>query len=331
MGKSERIRYLDTLKLLAIFVVFATHFIDRFHSSYVYLWQEAPTAWILNGVTGKTGVAVFAVILGYFAYKSKEPDVTKYVIRRYIYFFLCALFINSVFAVLGELKLFEYTFTVKEILVMSLTLGNGIFKTLWCLRPFLAASILSKLNGKAGAGIITIAFEMIILIVLTEDVWTSVCLTGNMVAVAMTNEKFMSVFRHTWARAAVYIAVFFLIKRREDPKTYIIDGICVAMLILALSESRHVRKILDWEPLSVQGKNTMAMYLIHVVVYRLAGLATGLDEQSPLFLFIAVMAVSWAIIVALSFPLTRLLDSATRLCMKPVERLLSAADRYFET
>ena len=102
-------------------------------------------------------------------------------------------------------------------------------------------------------------------------------------------------------------------------------------MILALSESRYIRKVLDWEPLAVQGKNTMAMYLVHVVVYRLAGSAAGLGPDSSAVLFVMIMIVSWALIVLLSFPLTKLLDTLTKLCMKPVESAMAALGSFFET
>ena len=331
MNNKTRIRYLDTLKLLAIFIVFATHFINRFNEDYFQLWHKAPTSWVLNGVTGKLGVAFFAVILGYFAYRSKEPDVTKYVIKRYIYFFLCGLFINSIYAAFGSAGIFDDTYSVKEVLTVSLTLGAGIFRTFWCIRPFFIASILSKLNGKAGAGPFTVLVEMLIMFQIMGDVWVSICLIGNLVAIAMSNEKFMSIFRHVWVRWPAYLAVFFLIKRPESWQTYLIDGICASLMILALSESRWLRKVLDWEPLAVQGKNTMAMYLVHVVVYRLAGAAAGLGSDSSAALFVIIMIVSWELVVALSFPLTKLLDVLTKLCMKPVEGIMGSFHRFFET
>ncbi len=330
MNNKTRIRYLDTLKLLAILIVFVTHFINRFNEDYFQLWHKAPTMWVLNGVTGKLGVAIFAVILGYFAYKSREPNVTKYVIKRYIYFLLCALFINSVYAAFGNAGVFDDAFSAKEVIITSLTLGAGIFRTFWCIRPFFIASIISKLNGMAKAGPFTVLVEMLIMFQIMDDVWVSICLMGNLVAIAMSNEKFMSVFKHVWVRWPVYLAVFSLIKRPESWQTYLIDGICASLMILALSESRYIRKVLDWEPLAAQGKNTMAMYLVHVVVYRMAGTAAGLSaDSSPLF-FALIMIVSWALVVALSFPLTKLLDMLTKLCMKPVDGAIKSINRFFE-
>ena len=206
-----------------------------------------------------------------------------------------------------------------------------LFRTFWCIRPFFIASILSKLNGKAGAGPFAVLVEMLIMFQIMGDVWVSICLMGNLVAIAMSNEKFMSVFRHIWVRWAAYLAVFFLIKRPESWQTYLIDGLCASLMILALSESRYIRKALDWEPLAAQGKNTMAMYLVHVVAYRLVGSAAGLGSDSSAAMFIIIMIVSWALVVLLSFPLTRLLDALTKLCMRPAEVVMRSLYRFFDT
>ena len=74
----------------------------------------------------------------------------------------------------------------------------------------------------------------------------------------------------------------------------------------------------------------MAMYLVHVVVYRLVGAAAGIGSDSSAALFVMIMIVSWALVVALSFPLTKLLDALTKLCMRPVEWAMRSADRFFE-
>lgn len=330
MNSKTRIRYLDTLKLLAIFIVFVTHFINRFNDSYFSLWHEAPTSWVLNGVTGKMGVAVFAVILGYFAYKSKEPSIARYTIKRYIYFLLCGLFINTVYAAFGNLGIFDDAFSAKAVIINSLTLGAGIFRTFWCIRPFFISSVLSRLNGKFKAGPVIVLIEMAAAYKLSGDVWISICLMGDLVAMAMANEKLMSIFRYVWVRWPVYAIVFFAIKRPESSLTYVIDGLSASLIILALSESRRIRKVLEWEPLAAQGKNTMAMYLVHVVVYRLVGMAAGLDESSPGAFFLLIMAVSWALVVTLSFPLTKLLDLLTKICMKPVDAVLQYTDDIFD-
>lgn len=331
MNTKQRIRYLDTLKLFAIFIVFATHFIFRFHYAYLSFWHQSPTSWILHGVTGKLGVAVFSVILGFFAYKSKESNVTKYVIKRYIYFLLCGLFINSVYAALGNAGILDAPHTVKEVITASFSLDDEIFPTFWCIRPFFVASILSKLNGKAEAGTFTILVEIFTMYQIMGSLWVSICLMGNLIAIAMSNEKFMSLFKHTWIRRLAYLAVFFLIKRPESGQTYIIDGICASLTIVALGESRYLRKVLDREPLAVLGKNTMAMFLVHVAVYRLVGQGCMLQSDSSVVAFVIAMIVSWTLVVVLSFPLTRLLDALLKLCMKPLEHAMESVSRFFDT
>jgi hypothetical protein len=48
-------------------------------------------------------------------------------------------------------------------------------------------------------------------------------------------------------------------------------------------------------------------------------------------MFIIIMIVSWALVVLLSFPLTRLLDALTKLCMRPAEAVMGSLYRFFDT
>ena len=326
MKETSRIRYIDTLKLIAITIIFCTHFINRFNSDYCELWEKAPTSWFLSGVTGKLGVAMFAVALGLFAYKSREKSVLRYTLKRYIFFLISALFINFLYVILGAAGVFEDRYSVKLALVTSITLGADIFRTFWCIRPFFAASVISKINGRYKAGPVIIAAETAVIYLITKDVWVSICLFGNLVSIALDDERIRALCSRRAVRAAVYIAVFFLIKRNESNLTYVIDGICSSMLITALSGSVYIRRALEWEPACRCGQNTMALYLVHVVVYRLVGdFLFGIGPLQNGLYFVFVMAVAWMAAVALSFPVNRMLNCLTALCMKPADRLFERA------
>lgn len=319
------------MKLFAIFIVFVTHFINRFDDSYFELWHQGPTSWILNGVTGKFGVAVFSVALGYFAFRSREQNISRYVIKRYIYFVICALFINTLYAVFGSAGVFEDTFTAREVIVTSLVLGSKIFRTFWCIMPFFAASVLSRLNGKANAGVLAVTAEMLIMIKLSGDVWISICLLGNLVSLAMDNDRIRRLMGHRLVRLLIYALIFILIKRPESRQAYCIDGICAAAAMLALSESVYIRKLLEWKPVSSLGRLTMAMYLVHVIIYRIAGGAMfGLTENMSAPYFFFTMLICWLLVVLISFPVDRLLSMLTKLLMKPADGAMSKWRDFFD-
>lgn len=62
----KRIRTYDSMKFYAMFIVYSTHFIAYFHPQYFELWNTFPSSIILNGLTGKFGVAIFSVFIRLF-------------------------------------------------------------------------------------------------------------------------------------------------------------------------------------------------------------------------------------------------------------------------
>ena len=311
--------YLDALKLFAIFVVFATHFIEAYRDSLFLLWKEMPWAILLKGISGKFGVAIFSVILGYFAYRSSEKNVLKYAVKRYIYFLICALFINGIYACLGHFGLWYDPFTLKEVLITSIKLGDDIFPTFWCIIPFFAGSVLSRINGRIGKGAILPLAETVILIALGQE-WIAICLMGNLAVIIESNDKLMAPFSKRAFRILVYIAAFAAIKQPVADIRYPIDGLAVVLVILALSKSTSLAKFLSCKALSSPGRNTMAIYLIHVVVYRFIG-DYIIDASSSLSMFLISLAVSWVAVLLLSYPVNSLLNSLNKVIGGQIDRL----------
>lgn len=70
---------------------FYTFYRSVFPQAFVF-WDTGVTGYILCGITGKLAVAMFAVILGFFAaYVADKKDFSlgKYICRRYFRFFCC--------------------------------------------------------------------------------------------------------------------------------------------------------------------------------------------------------------------------------------------------
>jgi len=309
----QRKNYFDTIKLFAIFVVFATHFIASYHSAYFDLWHTMPYAVILKGVSGKFGVVVFSVILGYFAYKSSDRNIIGYAVKRYLYFLLCALFINSIYAVCGHFGYLTDPVGLRHLLVSSVMLDDDIFATLWCLRPFLAASILARICGKYKAGIPVLAAGTALLLYLNYT-WIAIGLMGGIAACLEENSFFKRLMSHRMARIAAYLAAFGAVKLANYPA----EGITAAIALAALPQSTLLVKPLENKKLASAGRNTMAIYLIHPAIYSLVGdlILTGPYSGMK---FLAGMAVSWIVIVAVSYPVTKLLDTINAFLRKGVD------------
>ena len=320
-----RTRYFDTIKLLAIFVVFLTHFVASFNEDYFSYWKEPPTSYLLWGVSGKFGVVVFSVILGYFAYRSSEKSIAKYTLKRYVYFVLCGLFINSVYAVCARTGYIEGNISFTHLIRTSLMLGSDIYPTFWCIQPFMLASFISKVNGKALAdkkwGILVIAAEIAALIK-TGHLWAGICLMGNLVYILENDRIVLRLISHRIVRIAIYLIFFFAIKRSSSDLTYIIDGIVCSMVLIALKKSTVLTKLLNNKAMASAGRNTMAIYLIHNIIYEAIGGAM-ISEPHFVSTFLAALVISWMVIVLVSYPVTKLLDSANRFLGKYIDKAFS--------
>ena len=84
---------------MAAIMVFTWHFISRFTRTTFRYWTHGPSHYILQGMSGKFGVIVFCVVLGYFAAKSggKKGSLAKYTLNRYIQFALMGVFVNTLY------------------------------------------------------------------------------------------------------------------------------------------------------------------------------------------------------------------------------------------
>ena len=327
--KSRKL-YFDTIKLFAIFVVFTTHFVATFNEDYFRFWTDLPTAFFLKGVSGKFGVAVFSVILGYFAFRSSEKNIAKYTIKRYVYFVLCGLFINAVYA-LYAVAWHDDPVTLYRLIRTSVLLGSSIYPTFWCIRPFMAGSFVSRLNRlvhdrmkKDSLTVALVIAEAAVFIYL-KQIWIAICIMGNAVPVLEDNETVRKIISSRAVRIIIYLAAFCAIKRSGSDITYLIDGFSSAFVLLALSRSTQITRILNNRALASAGRNTMAIYLIHNLLYETIG---GYIVSDSAFVptFLAAFVISWVVIVLLSYPVTSLLNGANRLCGGIIDKVFSLTD-----
>lgn len=316
-----RKNYFDTIKLIAIFIVFATHFIASYHSAYFDLWHTMPYAILLKGISGKFGVVLFSVILGYFAYRSSDGNIIGYAVKRYLYFFICALFINTVYFVCSRFGYLTDPVSMRKLAVCSLTLGDGIFATLWCLRPFLFASIISRINGKAKAGIIAFALEIALLLYLGQT-WIAIGIMGNIAVWLEDNDICKNIFSHRIARISAYLTAFGVVKLANYPA----EGIAAAVVLAALPQSTVLVKALNNRHLASAGRNTMAIYLIHPALYTLIG---DIIMRGPFsgMKFLAGLLISWIVIILVSYPVTGFLDHINGYFKKAVDSVSRSISR----
>lgn len=307
----NRIRYFDSLRLISFFIVYATHFIVYFNSPYASLWTTPPTSYILYGVSGKLGVAIFAVLLGYFAYLSKDTDFTHYALKRYSFFVLSGLVINTAYMIVGYCVPGYQQFTFQQVLNTSLSLEDTIFATFWCIPAFFRASLISYANGKAKASSVIIVLEIVILCKLGL-IWESICLMGNLVARYKLNPH-PDILKYRVVRIMCWVALFFAIKRPESTTTYLIYGISCTIMLILIMRGNIVQTILNNKFMALLGKQAMAIYIIHPLTYMLIGpLLFELFGFLPYgWSFLISLIVCFAIIVLISFPIMWIINTLT--------------------
>ncbi len=319
---NDRERYLDTIKLLAAFWVYTTHFIATFNSDLFRYWSNKPTYYLLGGVTGKLAVAMFAVVLGYLASASGKRNKKNYIIKRYMYFVIAGFFINMCYLLLVHCGIYDMQIGLKDVLFNSFTIGSDIYVTFWCMRDFLLGSIICWLNGKYKVSAIDVLIEILIFCMVGK-VWIAISLMGLFLALIKETKTVKVVFGKSLYRCMWIIGCWCVIKRPEGTLAYFIDGIACVIIILVVMYSKYPKKLLDNKVMSHIGKNVMEIFLIHVIVYKNIGktLFESLGDISYRYRFILVFILCFICIVILSYPVKWILDVCNRCVGRMVDNL----------
>ena len=136
---------------MAAIMVFTWHFISRFTRTTFRYWTHGPSHYILQGMSGKFGVIVFCVVLGYFAAKSggKKGSLAKYTLNRYIQFALMGVFVNTLYLTVDLFNVFpNKSITVAQVIRSGLLLSDDIFPAFWCMKLFLLGGVICYANKK---------------------------------------------------------------------------------------------------------------------------------------------------------------------------------------
>lgn len=270
-----RIVYLDTMRFLAALWVFTTHFIAAYRKNLFVYWTTMPFSLFLEGVSGKLAVAVFCVVLGYLACENgqRNTGTFRYVIKRYIYFFSLELVLNTIYVVVtnaGFLSLAPQSMGIQQIIYSSVFLKDNIVGVFWCQRPLFIGSLLCFINGKYNLSWREVLVQSIVMIFIGQT-WIGIALLGNLAERLLQKEEVNAVLKKWWIQLLLMIAVSILIKRPESNTTYLIDGICMMVVVLIFANSRWVRAILEHERLQNVNKHYLGVYLGHVMVFMSVG------------------------------------------------------------
>lgn len=312
MGKDQaksRKKYYDVIKLISIFIIVVTHYIAWFHEKYFEFFEAFPYAIVLKGVSGKLGVIILGQIMCAFAYKSSEKDGVKYFLSRYLYFVIAGTIVNILYLKTG---LCDKEYDIISFLRCSFSLKADIFPTFWCMKSFLFACIVAYENGqnKVRSGIIIVE---IMLFCLAGNMWTALCLMGNLAFSLSERECIKRITGKRTVRVIILIIIFFAIKRSENDITYYIDGICTLFFILVLESSSSLQNFLNKRKvMAFLGQYTMPIFMIHNAVFLLISSrlfsADVLQNMEYAESFLIIFVLSIALIIFLSIPIQHILD-----------------------
>lgn len=302
---SQRVGYFDTLRFLAMLIIYVTHFIAKFCPDYFVFWKTMPTSILLYDITGKFGVVLFGVLLGYFAYLNKDNNSTRYIVKRYSFFAFSGLLINLVYALAGVFIEGFPAYSIKNVLIESILLDDGIFVTYWCIQFFFFGSIISYINGKANVSFVVILFEIFISYLLGFD-WVGVCLVGNLLGMFMARKITIRLLKHRVVRIVSLVLLFFAIKL----PTYLFDAVWCSLIIIVIENSTITKKILNNKFTSYLGQQGMGVYLFHPICYSVLG-PYLFDWLSPLpyeLSFCLTIITCLVVIIVISIPSVKFIN-----------------------
>lgn len=314
----------DSLKFYAAFFIFITHFFGEFTPEVIKFWDEYPTKVILYGVTGKFATALFGLILGYFAYAAgvkRKQSIARYSLRRYVYFFVCGLFINFVYTIYDSITVgnsaMSYVYAIKE----AVFVNASIYETFWCMKDFLIASIICFVLGCAKTSLKDNVIIVVLLCI--SHPWIGICAMGTLIEYLLEYEF----FKKPWVKWLMLLAFFIFIKRRESTITYIVQGFCSLLFILLANNSVHLNKLLNNSVTAKLGEYCMTVFLIHKIVYYVV--ATNLYgvmfPENRNIESVIILLISTLIIYTVGYPINKALQLISNKIGEIIERRWSLA------
>ena len=280
---SQRIFWIDTIRFIAMMWVFTVHFIATYNSDLFYYWRNGISQYILMGITGKLAVAMFTVLLGYFAAakSTSRPNLTEYTANRYFQFASPLLIVNSIIVLLAvintRITCFAFTYNpdvhnVKNIISDSFLFNTQILPTFWCIRPFFISSVLIVVLNKEKCSILFQLLAMTV-IIYSGYPWIGICIMGSILYKFINSSRYskMRFFYNRFVQLAVFLVAAIMIKRQESTSTYVIDGIACALVLTIIFYNQRIQRIFSCKSVSRLGRVSLYIYLLHVPIYSTIG------------------------------------------------------------
>lgn len=297
---NTREKWIDSVRFIAILVVFCTHFIAAFHAEASKFWHSGVTGVILCGITGKFAVAMFAVILGYFAAFTAEKKgfcLESYICKRYIRFLAAISFTIIITELLvGTFSLadisngvhlikdnFFVSKSVSSILVIlreCFLFGDSIFPLFWCMNSFFYASVIiaivfsvlkydcweTKVSFSEKLKIPAVLITVIIITSFSGYIWIGIGCMGGLVYWFNKNVDCSGKAVLAGCAAIFIIYKFIAWNYPENNMVYAIQGIVCSLIFCALWKCRKAKEFLNNKSLSKGGEFSFYIYTSHILI-----------------------------------------------------------------
>ena len=323
----KRVKWVDSVRFLAIFLIMITHYLASFFPSALSLWEPGPFFWLFGGVTGKLSVAVFCVLLGYYACTPKSFSFSGfglYTVRRYFqlafFAFLATLLFllggyavtwlfhtpdEAVFRILSDGPRYNLMYLLRD----AFLLEDHYIDTLWCMQDLMLASVVCRLFGylperiRPGVRAVLACALITLLLVVNAAffIWTCVGLMGCLVRLAVEAARTRP--QLTAPVPCLFLLAVSLVLLKlplsEGPLLYFLEGVIGFVWIFLIFFSDGAQRFLSHPPLPQLGKLSLGLFVIHTPVYSL--LASSLipplqrhlsDASAAALFFIPAAALS---------------------------------------
>ncbi len=332
---------LDTFRFFGAGLIWFTHFVSLFAPEWFEKWKEMPLFLVLYGLSGKLGVAILCVTLGYLAYikgMKNEENAVSYMVKRYGYFVI-AVFIYHLLAIAFGLSDFMNGCgnPVKFLIKISLTFNQICNGLLWCLPALLIGSVVSFVLGKYKAGIPEILCIIAVFLVAGE-VWVSVCLMGNLAYRITEDERSRKILGKWYVKPGMIILGWLLIKGEESTLTYFLYGLSALLgLILVVDREKKVKakRSAVCKAFSFCTKSYFGLFLLQPLFYQtLAPKLMNTVFVSVPFMarFFLVFIIITILIILMTIPVNyvvNVLSGLLNLCVDKVSLLLKKLSGKF--
>ena len=307
-----RVRWIDSCRFFAIFVIMFTHFLADLRPAALSLWETMPGWLFLGGLTGKFSVAFFFVLLGCFASAPQAFSLSRfaaYGLRRYFQFafFILLTTLFYIAGCYGVTWLFHsqdagaarvisdgFAYNLIYLLRDSFLFEDNYNPTLWCMQQLFLASLLCRLfasltEKRSPAPRIPLCLIVIGLLMLPgrgRFVWITAAMLGVLLRLVL------SVLREKAAPKPALLVVLFLLAvccikapLAESPLLYALEGIGAFLLLFVLFHVPWAQALLERQPLPRLGGVSMGLFVVHSPVssllFSLLSRFVALESLSP--------------------------------------------------